>query len=285
MRENKKIHDEKIKDLVQDRYAQIAKQKTSCCAGAEPCCGPADMADHIGKSIGYTDQELNSVPDNANLGLGCGNPVALASLQEGETVLDLGSGAGFDCFLAAKKVGPNGRVIGVDMTPDMLAKAKQNARKGTYENVEFRQGEIENLPLESGSVDVIISNCVINLSPDKKKAFREAFRVLKPGGRLMISDLVLLKDLPESLKNSVAAYTGCIAGASQKEEYLKLIQDAGFQNIDIQGEEIYSLGLEPDDAMAKSIAEETKIDPEELLEITRSVVSVRIGAIKPRETD
>jgi SAM-dependent methyltransferase len=241
------------------------------------------MSEHIGKAIGYSEQELRSVPENANLGLGCGNPVALATLQEGETVLDLGAGAGFDCFLAAKRVGKKGKVIGVDMTPEMLEKAKANAKRGQYENVEFKLAEIENLPLEAESVDVIISNCVINLSPDKKKVFQEAFRVLKTGGRFMISDLVLLKDLPESVKKSVQAYTGCIAGALRREEYIKLIEEAGFGHIDVQGEEFFSLGLESEDAMAKAIAEETEIPIERLSEIARSVVSIKIGAIKPKD--
>ncbi len=281
MKQNPKLSDKKIKGIVKERYSQIAKHNSSCCDQTERYCGPSNMAEHIGKVIGYSELELGSVPENANLGLGCGNPVALASLQKGETVLDLGSGAGFDCFLAAKRVGKNGKVIGVDMTFDMVEKARENAQKGRYENVEFLLGEIENIPLEPESVDVIISNCVINLSPDKKKVFQETFRVLKPGGRLMISDLVLLKDLPESVKESVQAYTGCIAGAMRKEEYIKLIQDAGFQHIDVQGEEFFSLGLESEDAMAKAIVEETKIPLEQLKEIASSVVSIKIGAAKP----
>ena len=283
MKENTRLSEKKIKGIVQERYSQIAKQNTSCCDQAEPCCGPSNMSEHIGKAIGYSEQELRSVPENANLGLGCGNPVALATLREGETVLDLGAGAGFDCFLAAKRVGKKGKVIGVDMTPEMLEKAKANAKRGQYENVEFKLAEIENLPVEAESVDVIISNCVINLSPDKKKVFQEAFRVLKPGGRFMISDLVLLKDLPESVKKSVQAYTGCIAGALRREEYIKLIEEAGFGHIDIQGEEFFSLGLESEDAMAKAIAEETEIPIERLSEIARSVVSIKIGAIKPKD--
>ena len=282
MKQNPKLSDKKIKGIVQQRYSQIAREKTSCCGSAEPCCGPSDMTENIGKAIGYSEQDLRSVPENANLGLGCGNPVALASLHAGETVLDLGAGAGFDCFLATRRVGKNGKVIGVDMTPEMLEKARENAKKGAYENVEFKLGEIENLPIESESVDVIISNCVINLSPDKKKAFKEAFRVLKPGGRLMISDLVLLKNLPEFIKKSVQAYTGCIAGAMRKEEYMKLIEDAGFRQIDVQGEEFFSLGLETEDVMAKASAEEMEIPIERLRDIARSVVSIKVGAIKPK---
>jgi SAM-dependent methyltransferase len=284
MKQKSRLSDKKIKQIVRERYSQIATQNTSCCCSSEPCCGPENTAEQIGMAIGYSEQDLQSVPDNANLGLGCGNPIALASLQEGETVLDLGAGAGFDCFLAAIKVGKKGKVIGVDMTTDMLEKARENAKNGAYENVEFRLGEIENLPLEPESVDVIISNCVVNLSPDKKKVFQEAFRVLKPGGRLMISDLVLLKDLPESVKESVQAYTGCIAGALRKKHYIKLIQDAGFEQIDIQGEESFSLGLEPEDALAEAIAKETEIPIERLGEIARSVVSIKIGALKPYDS-
>jgi SAM-dependent methyltransferase len=284
MKQKARLSDKKVKRIVQERYSQIATQNTSCCCSPEPCCGPENTAEQIGMAIGYSEQEVRSVPDNANLGLGCGNPIALASLHEGEMVLDLGAGAGFDCFLAAKKVGKNGKVIGVDMTPDMVEKARENAKNGAYENVEFRLGEIENLPLEPESVDVIISNCVINLSPDKKKVFQEAYRVLKPGGRLMISDLVLLKDLPESLKESVQAYTGCIAGAMKKEQYLKLIEDAGFQQIDVQDEEYFSLGLGSEDAMAKAIAKEMDIPIERLGEIARSVVSIKIGALKPYDS-
>jgi arsenite methyltransferase len=281
MKDKNKMNDKKIRGIVKERYSQIAKQSCSCCSQAEPCCPAPDLAEHIGRTIGYGEEELQSVPEDANLGLGCGNPVALASLREGETVLDLGAGAGFDCFLAANKVGKTGKVIGIDMTPDMVEKAEENAKKGHYENVEFRLAEIENLPVETGSVDVVISNCVINLSPDKKKVFQEAFRVLKPGGRLMISDLVLLKDLPESIKKSVRAYTACIAGAMKREEYLKVIENAGFQQVEVQGEDFFSLGLETDKAMAKAIAEEMAIPIEQINLLARSVISIKIGAVKP----
>ena len=227
---------EEIKQVVREGYAKIAKQTSSCCTPVNSCCGSTDLAQDISKSIGYTEEELTSVPEGANLGLGCGNPVALASLREGETVLDLGSGAGFDCFLAANRVGRTGKVIGVDMTPEMLEKARENARKGNYTNVDFRLGEIENLPVADNSVDVIISNCVINLSSDKAQVFKEAYRVLRPGGRVMVSDIVLLKELPDAIKGSVAAYTGCIAGASRKEDYLATVASAAFQDVEVISE-------------------------------------------------
>jgi SAM-dependent methyltransferase len=215
---------EEIGKIVRQAYGDVAKQGSSCCGPAKPCCGSTDLAQNISRNIGYSEEELKAVPEGANLGLGCGNPIALASLKEGEVVLDLGSGAGFDCFLAANQVGRTGKVIGVDMTAEMLERARENARNGNFDNVEFRIGEIENLPVGDNQVDIIISNCVINLSPKKKRVFQEAFRVLRPGGRLMVSDIVLLKDLPEEIKNSVAAYVGCIAGATTKEEYLKAVK-------------------------------------------------------------
>jgi len=281
MKNKTEMNEKKIKGIVRERYSQIAERSGSCCGQSEPCCPPPLSAEHIGKKIGYSEEELQAVPEDSNLGLGCGNPIALASLKEGETVLDLGSGAGFDCFLAAHKVGKKGKVIGIDMTPEMVAKANSNAEKGHYENVEFRLAEIENLPLEARSVDVVISNCVINLSPDKRKVFQEAFRVLKPGGRLMVSDLVLLRDLPESVRESVRAYTGCIAGAMKKKEYLKVIEMAGFQQIEVQGEDFFSPGLEKDDPAAKAIAREFDIPLEQLQEVARSVISIKVSAVKP----
>jgi SAM-dependent methyltransferase len=186
--------------------------------------------------MGYSDDEMIQVPEGANLGLGCGNPVAIASLSPGETVLDLGSGAGFDAFLAVAKVGKAGRVIGVDMTDEMLEKARENAKKGGYTNVEFRKGDIEDLPLEDEEVDVVISNCVINLAPDKGKVFKETYRVLKPGGRLMVSDVVLTKPLPDELKNDEELLSGCVAGAILKQDYLNLLKKAGFDKITIHKE-------------------------------------------------
>ncbi|MDD2666088.1 MAG: arsenite methyltransferase [Methanocellales archaeon] len=273
-----KIRKEEIKKVVRDGYANIAKQNSSCCTPANSCCCNADLAHDMSNRIGYTDEELKAVPENSNLGLGCGNPVAIASLQEGETVLDLGSGAGFDCFLAANKVGTNGRVIGVDMTPEMVEKARENARKDNYENVEFRLGEIENLPVADNSVDVVISNCVINLSPDKERVFREAFRVLKPDGRLMISDMVLLKELPDFIKNSVEAYIGCLSGAVMRDDYIEDIKRAGFQDIRIIDEKSSPLDYIFNDA--NSIIE-MGIPPEKMKEVSSSVISIKVSGIKP----
>ena len=274
------MKEEETKKVVREGYARIAKQGGSCCSPASSCCGSTtDLTQDISKKIGYTEEELTSVPDGANLGLGCGNPVALASLREGETVLDLGAGAGFDCFLAADKVGKNGRVIGVDMTPEMIEKARENVKKGDYGNVEFRLGEIENLPVADNSVDAVISNCVINLAPDKGKVFREAFRVLKPGGRLMVSDIVLLKELPDFIKNSIAAYIGCVSGAIGRDEYLGAIKAAGFQETRVIDE--VSAKWVADDSVAQAFIKNLGIPPEELKEVANSVISVRVHGVKP----
>jgi len=208
---------DEIKKEVRQRYAQVVSERISCCGPSAGCCGPALQPEIQSLKIGYSENDLQAVPEGANLGLGCGNPLAHAALKPGDTVIDLGSGAGFDCFLAAAKVGPEGRVIGVDMTPEMIDAARKNAAKGNYRNVEFRLGEIENLPVADKEGDMVISNCVINLSPDKARVFRQAYRVLKPGGRLMVSDIVLLGDLPEGVRQSIPAYVACVAGAVKKE--------------------------------------------------------------------
>jgi arsenite methyltransferase len=270
-----------IKKIVKDGYAKIARQGGSCCS-SRSCCGGDTPAQEISKSVGYSLKEMSAVPEGANLGLGCGNPVALASLKEGDAVLDLGSGAGFDAFLAAQRVGKKGRVIGVDMTEAMIEKAKKNARKGGYTNVEFRLGEIEDLPVEDSAVDVIISNCVINLSPDKASVFKEAFRVLKPGGRLMVSDLVLVKDLPRAIKESVAAYVGCLAGAIFKKDYLNFIEEAGFGDIKIVGETFYPVEAIANDATAKVIKNNPRTSPDDLKDIEHSVASIKVSAEKGR---
>ena len=221
---------QKVKDVVKQGYSQIAGRTGQC------CCGSNMKAQRQSGQLGYSEDEMTSVPSGANLGLGCGNPTAIASLKEGEVVLDLGSGAGFDVFLAAKKVGNTGKAIGVDMTDEMLAKANVNAKKGGYDNVEFRKGDIENLPIDDNSIDVVISNCVINLAPDKNKVFKEIYRVLKNGGRLMVSDVVLIKALPEELKNDKDLLVGCISGAILKDDYIDLLKQTGFKNITIHKE-------------------------------------------------
>ncbi len=270
---------EEIKKNVREAYAEIAKKESSCCAQS------GVLAESISKAIGYTKEEIEAVPEGSNLGLGCGNPTALASIKEGETVLDLGSGAGFDCFLAAQKVGKDGKVIGVDMTPEMIEKARENAENGSFKNVEFRLGEIENLPVADQSVDLVISNCVINLSPDKKRVFQETFRVLKPNGRIMISDLVLLKQLPDFIKNSIKAYVECIGGAILKEEYLAAIKEAGFQDVKIVDETSYPADLiDFNSSTAKAILKDLKISVEqakEMIDEFVKVASVKVYAIKP----
>ncbi len=272
---------EEIKQEVRKAYGRTAQSGSSCCSGDAACCGSAVDTNRIGRCIGYSDADLENVPPGANLGLGCGNPIALASLRDGETVLDLGSGAGFDCFLAAKRVGEMGKVIGVDMTVEMVEGARRNAVEGGYGNVEFRLGEIEELPVEDSSVDVIISNCVINLVPDKSKAFGEAFRVLKPGGRLMISDLVLLHELPVAIRESVQAYVGCLSGATMKEEYVGAIRESGFGDIDILEEVPFPVDLLASDVTAQAAKESLSVGEADLDRLTNVVASVRVKAIKP----
>ncbi|HPR55033.1 MAG TPA: arsenite methyltransferase [Deltaproteobacteria bacterium] len=265
---------EMIRNAVRDNYAKVATTGISC-------CGSAGHIQETGRHIGYTDEEMHAVPEGSNLGLGCGNPTAIASLKQGETVIDLGSGGGFDCFLASSQVGPGGRVIGVDMTADMLSLARDNARKGGYGNVEFRLGEIENLPVADNTADVVISNCVINLSPDKNRVFREAFRALKPGGRLMVSDIVLLSELPEEIRSSVEAYVGCVAGAVSKDAYLAGIRDAGFKDVNILKETGFPFELLAADPLVQSIAQATAMTREEGQRIADSILSISVYAKKP----
>jgi ubiquinone/menaquinone biosynthesis C-methylase UbiE len=266
---------EEIKKAVRDRYGKMAQETGLYRFPSVLCSRGENIAHKIGRKIGYSAEELRSVPEGANLGLGCGNPLAFASLKEGETVVDLGCGAGFDCFLAANQVGKNGRVIGVDMTPEMLDKARENAQKGGCQNVEFRLGEIENLPVADNSADVIISNCVITLSPDKKRVFQEAFRVLKPGGRLMVSDIVLLRELPETLKNSIEAHIECLAGAVMKSDYVDAVQEAGFQDVKIMDEKSFTikdLTAHPEVQFSREISSEN---------LAMSFASITVSAIKP----
>jgi len=272
---------DEIKRTVRENYGKIARQGGSCCRPSTSCNGPDINVVQISKSVGYRPEDLQAVPEGANLGLGCGNPLALASLKAGETVVDLGSGAGFDCFLAANAVGENGHVIGVDMTPEMLDKARENARKGDYQQVEFRLGEIENLPVADNTADMIISNCVINLAPDKERVFAEAFRILKPGGRLMVSDLVLLSELPASIKDSIAAYVGCIGGAIGKDLYLRAVKAAGFQNVKVMDETTYPI----EDLISHPAAKDTGVDSvtlgKTLSKLSAAVASIKVYAVKP----
>jgi SAM-dependent methyltransferase len=276
-RETAKIKEEEIRKVVRDGYATIAKSGSSCCSPTSSCCS-TNASLEISKGIGYTEKELEAVPEGANLGLGCGNPVAFTSLREGETVLDLGSGAGFDCFLAANKVGKSGKVIGVDMTPEMIEKAREHARKGSYENVEFRLGEIENLPAADGSVDVVISNCVINLAPDKERVFKEAFRVLRPRGRLLVSDIVLSRELPSSIRDSTQAYVSCVAGAVMKDEYLQIIRKAGFQQVRIIDERPFPGEFVVNDTTGRAPRKSRMVD--EVKELASSVLSVSVSGVK-----
>ncbi|MEY2602732.1 MAG: arsenite methyltransferase [Verrucomicrobiota bacterium] len=226
---NTSMNETNIREKVREHYAGVAEGKTSCCPRANSGCGE----ENISQKLGYSAQDVASLPEQAEMGLGCGNPISFAKLRPGEVVVDLGSGGGVDCFLASKEVGPTGSVIGVDMTPQMLAKARKNADLGGYTNVEFRLGEIENLPVANHTADVVISNCVINLSTDKRRVYGEAFRVLKNGGRFAVADMVTLAPLPETLKKDVAAYTGCISGAASVEEVKEWLAAAGFEHVDV----------------------------------------------------
>ncbi len=276
-----------IKEAVRDRYAGHATNGTSCCgvsAGASACgCGTGAVVDvrALNSELGYDAAELEEIPDGANLGLGCGNPLALLALKPGETVLDLGSGGGIDCFLASKRVGPEGRAIGVDMTPEMIARARRNAAAGGFDNVEFRLGEIEHLPVADGTVDAIISNCVINLVPDKQQALNDAYRVLKPGGRLSVSDIVLLGEVPVAIRDSVDAYVACLSGAVLRDEFLGMLAEAGFTDIEVTEERTY----DPEDMVAADLVEEysahSGVSYEELREAAGKFQSVRVQARRP----
>lgn len=243
---SKNRKEDETRQAVRKEYGDIAARDDLGCCCSPVCCGDAPITagdklksgdypcNQISTKLGYSKSELESVPDGANMGLGCGNPQAIANLKPGETVVDLGAGGGFDCFLAAKQVGEKGRVIGVDMTPEMISKARVNAEKSEYKNVEFRLGEIEHLPIGDKTADVIISNCVINLSPDKPGVYRDAYRVLKPGGRIAVSDVVKLGKFPDEIKNNIAMLTACVTGASSIAEVEKLLSDAGFEQIQIR---------------------------------------------------
>jgi len=230
------IEEDKVRQQVRERYGAIARLEERGC-GCGPSCGDsteAKLSSTAAEALGYSHSDVASVPEGSEMGLGCGNPTAVASIRPGETVLDLGSGGGFDCFLAAKQTGSAGRIIGIDMAPDMISKARANAAKGAYDNVEFRLGEIENLPVADNTADLVISNCVINLSPNKDRVYAETFRVLKPGGRIAISDIVALAPIPEDLKKDFLAYTGCVAGAASVIELESMLSSAGFTDIRVE---------------------------------------------------
>ncbi len=268
---------EKIRGAVRDRYGKIATGTGSECCGPSSC-GPSS-ADDVARDIGYTPDDLGAVPENANLGLGCGNPVALASLEPGDVVLDLGAGGGLDCFLASQAVGERGSVIGVDMTPQMVELAQQNAANGGYTNVDFRLGTIEALPVADSSVDVILSNCVINLSPEPEKVFAEAFRVLKPGGRLMVSDLISDLPIPDVLLNSMGAIVSCLP--VPRDQYLGRMEDAGFVDVTVSDEHTFSTDhLSQDSAIGKVIAAAGPLRAT-IDKFAAGVTSARISAMKP----
>jgi arsenite methyltransferase len=266
---------EAVHQVVRERYAQIAREGKP--VPESTCCGsrPAEVAPRLG----YTNVDVAAVPEGANLGVGCGAPLRHAALQPGETVLDLGSGAGFDAFLAAREVGDAGRVIGIDMTPEMLDRARRNALVGGYRNVEFREGRIEALPVEDESVDLVISNCVINLVPDKAAVYREVARVLRPGGRVVVSDVVLDAPLPEAVAGSVAALTGCVAGAAMREDYLRTVADAGLRDIEVADDKSFgemALTMVPESLL--QTLKETGVD---VPAVARRVRSITLRAWKP----
>ncbi|MCD4657668.1 MAG: arsenite methyltransferase [Planctomycetes bacterium] len=259
------------KKLVRENYGKIASNENSC-ACQSSCCSN-DEVNNISKQVGYSENDMQSVPKGSNLGLGCGNPLAFAEIKDGDTVLDLGSGAGIDCFLASSKVGDSGKVIGVDMTPEMIQRARIISEVENYNNVEFRLGEIEDLPVDDSSVDLIISNCVINLSPDKKQVFAEISRVLKNNGKVLISDIVLLKPLPESILESNKAYTACISGALLKDEYIGLMKQAGLANIQVIEENVYPVDCFTNVELQNSLNNKDSED------IGKSIVSIKISAM------
>jgi SAM-dependent methyltransferase len=272
-----------VRNAIRDRYGGIAAGG-SCCGpvNTNGCCSSADTVDDRSMSdvIGYSPEDRASVPQGADLGLGCGNPLAFTMLKDGDTVLDLGSGGGFDCFLAAKHVGNSGHVIGVDMTPAMVESARENAKKGAYSNVEFRLGEIENLPVADSSVNLIVSNCVINLSLDKTRVFREAYRALKPGGKLIVSDIVLMGKLPLRIQQSIDAYIGCISGAIQRDDYLRIIEDAGFSDVQVLTQKSFGADVLLCDPAAQSLQEEWNISDKVAEESAKKIISITITAIK-----
>ncbi len=287
---DKTASDEKIKEAVRETYGGIARRyveepgRASCCGpsqAADSCCGPSATAIEITEAASrlYAGEELDELPESVtDVSLGCGNPTAIAELMPGEVVLDLGSGGGIDCFLAAKKVGPEGRVIGLDMTPDMIKLARRNAKKMGATNVEFRFGEMEEMPLEDASVDVIISNCVVNLSPDKDAVFGEANRVLRPGGRMSISDIVIDGQLPESIRNRLDVWAGCVAGALDEPDYLNKIRAAGFEDVEVVSRDFAKISEFAEWEGVREIIAEAGVTPEDL---DHTIASIKVKARKP----
>lgn len=272
-----------VKQSVVNSYGTLAKSKNiGFLTNLFACCNPTKHANEIAENIGYSKEVLEDVPEHANLGVGCGNPSALTKINPGETVIDLGSGAGFDAFIVSRIVGAEGKVIGVDLSEDMLQLANKNAKKGDYKNVEFIKGDIEELPLEDQIADHIISNCVINLSLNKDKVYQEAYRVLKKGGKLSVSDIVLEKELPDFVKKSLAGHIACVSGAEQLEDYLNYVKDAGFSNIEIKSKSKFPLDLMLTDPQIMKIAQQMNfnLDSEQAKDIASRVTSVSITATK-----
>ncbi len=272
-----------VKQSVIDSYGKLAKSKKNpLLAKLFACCDISANAKQVAENIGYSKEDLDQTPADANLGVGCGNPSALLKIKEGETVIDLGSGAGFDAFIVSKNVGQNGKVIGVDLSDDMLGLARKNARKGDYKNVEFIKGDIEALPLEDSIADHIISNCVINLSLNKDKVYKEAFRILKNSGTISISDIVLEKELPDFIKDSLAGHIACVSGAEKLDNYLQYVKDAGFKNIKIESKSEFPLELMLSDPQVMRVAKEMNfnLDSEEAKEIASRVTSISLSATK-----
>lgn len=272
-----------VKQSVIESYGKLAKSKSNgLFAQLFACCDPSDHAKKIAVQIGYSKEELNQVPEASNLGVGCGNPSALAAIKQGETVVDLGSGAGFDAFIVSRLVGQEGKVIGIDLSDEMLALARKNAQKSHYTNVEFLKGDIEEIPLKDGIAHHVISNCVINLSLNKGKVYKEAYRVLKEGGKLAISDIVLEKELPPFVKDSLAGHIACVSGAEKLEDYLQYVRDAGFRKVKVESKSEFPLELMLTDPQVMKIAQEMNfnLDSEEAKDIAASVTSISLSAIK-----
>ena len=272
-----------VKQSVIESYGRLAQsRKSNMFSKLFTCCDPGEVADKVAKDIGYEIAEIAQVPNGANLGVGCGNPSSFINIKNGDTVVDLGSGAGFDAFIVASSVGITGKVIGIDLSEDMLELGKKNAVKGKYKNVEFVKGDIENIPLAKDSADQVISNCVINLSLHKDKVYKEAYRILKPGGQLAISDIVLEKELPEFIKESLAGHIACVSGAEKLSIYMQYVKNAGFENIKVQSKSDFPLELMLTDPQLMTIAQKMNfsLDSQEAKEVAASVKSISITATK-----